>query len=213
MARTFEITRNKTALLIVDLQNDFVRKDAPLFVEAALKSIPANQTLLAFARQQLMPVIFTKFVSGKTPSLLWNWSPEIASDNCCRRGYERYYPDIGKSELCTDIIEELKPLTPEDYIIEKYHYSSFRNTNLIDILRSEGVDTVAVAGTVTQICVLDTIQDGFAEGFKMIAISDCVSTWDEVQQKAVLDNIAHKYGMVMSSDEFMDILRADNEKS
>jgi len=89
MARTFEITRNKTALLIVDLQNDFVRKDAPLFVEAALKSIPANQTLLAFARQQLMPVIFTKFVSGKTPSLLWNWSPEIANDNCCRRGYER----------------------------------------------------------------------------------------------------------------------------
>jgi len=89
---------------------------------------------------------------------------------------------------------------PEDYIIEKYHYSSFHNTNLVDILRSEGADTIIVTGTVTQLCVYGTMRGGFEEGFKAILASGCASTWDSLQQKAVEENTAHKYGMVMTSD-------------
>jgi len=152
-------------------------------------------------------VIFTKFVSGKAPTFLWNWSPEIASDNNCRRGFSRYYPDIDQTQQCADIIDELKPISPEDYVLEKYNYSAFRNTSLVDILRSEGADTIIVTGTVTQICVEDTIHDAFAEGFKVIVASDCVSTWDPLQQQAVLENTANKYGMVMSSAELMASLK------
>jgi len=207
MSRTFEFTKEKTALLIVDLQNDFCRQGAPLLVEEALETIPANKKLLTFARENNMPVIFTKFITGKKASWLWNWSPEIESSHCCMRGYERYYPDIDKKEQCADIIEELKPILPDDYVIEKYHYSSFRNTALIDILRSEGADAVIVTGTVTQICVEDTAHDGFAEGVKVIVASDCVSTWDPSQQKAVLENVANKYGIVMTSDEIIRKLK------
>lgn len=207
MARTFEIKKEKTALVIVDLQNDFIRQDAPMLVENALETVPANQKLLAFARKTGIPVIFTKFVSGKTPTLLWNWSPETETHKNCRRGHERYYPDIDRTVQCSDVIDELQPILPEDYVIEKYNYSSFRNTSLIDILHSEDRDTVIVTGTVTQICVEDTVHDGFAEGFKMIVPSDCVSTWDPIQQKASLENIAHKYGMVMSSEELMGHLK------
>jgi len=203
MSKIFEVKKEKTALLIVDLQNDFVREGGALCVKEALPTVPANQKLIAFAREAGMPVIFTKFVTGKAPNLRWNWSPQIATENCCRRGYERYYPDIDKTQQCADIIDELKPIMPEDYVFDKYHYSSFRNSPLTDILLSEGVDTVAVTGTVTQICVGDTIHDGFCEGFKMIAVSDCVSTWDPLQQQATLENTANKYGMVMDSDELI----------
>jgi len=203
MARTFELLKEKTALLIVDLQNDFCRRGAPMLVEEALGTIPANRKLLAFARKNNMPVVFTKFVSGKKPSWLWNWSPEIEEFHCCTRGYERYYSDIERKEQCTDIIDELKPVLPDDYVIEKYHYSAFRNTPLIDILCSEGVDTVIVTGTVTQICVEDTAHDGFAGSIKVVVASDCVSTWDPLQQRASLENIANKYGMVMCSDEII----------
>ena len=206
MSRTFEYSKEKTALLIVDLQNDFCREGAPLLVEEALPTIPANQKLLAFARENNMPVIFTKFVTGDNASWLWNWSPEIEASQCCKRGYQRYYPDINKTEQCSDVIDELKPIMPEDYVIEKYHYSSFRNTALKDILISEGADAVILTGTVTQICVEDTAHDGFAEGIKMIVASDCVSTWDPLQQKAALENIANKYGIVKSSDEIIKYL-------
>ncbi|MCL2851505.1 MAG: cysteine hydrolase [Defluviitaleaceae bacterium] len=207
MPRTFEFTKNKTALVIVDLQNDFVRPGAPMVVNEALATIPANQKLITFARENGIPVIFTKFVSGKTPSLLWNWSPEIPAQQSCSRNHERYYADIDKTEQCADVIDELKPIMPEDYVIEKYHYSSFHNTSLVDILRSEGADTIIVTGTVTHLCVYDTIRGGFEEGFKVILASDCASTWDLLQQKAVEENTAHKYGMVMTSDELIQRLQ------
>jgi nicotinamidase-related amidase len=206
MPRTFEFTKDKTALIVVDLQNDFVRQGAPMLVGEALGTIPANKKLIDFSRQNGMPVIFTKFVAGKKPTLLWNWSPEIESDHNCVRGYKRYYPDIDKKEPCIDIIDELKPLSPEDYIVEKYFYSSFRNTNLIDILRSEGADTIIVTGTVTHLCVQSTVHDAFHEGIKVILASDCVSTWDRLQEKATLENVAFKFGMVMTSDELMQRL-------
>lgn len=206
MSKTFGLKKDKIALVIVDLQNDFVRQGAPMLVEEAHGTIPANQKLLAFARENGIPVIFTKFISSKTPNLLWNWSAEIESDHNCIRGFKRYYPDIGKAEQCTEVIDELQPILPEDYVIEKYNYSSFRNTNLSDVLRSEGRDTIIVTGTVTQVCVEDTVHDGFAEGFQVVLVSDCVSTWDPLQQQATLENAANKYGMVMSSEELLNRL-------
>ena len=206
MSRTFKFTKEKTALLIVDLQNDFCREGAPLLVEEAIGTVPANQKLLEFARANKMPVIFTKFITGKHASWLWNWSPEIEESQCCKRGFERYYPDIDKTEQCADIIRELKPIYPEDYVIEKYHYSSFRNTPLKDILISEGADAIIITGTVTQICIEDTAHDGFAEGIKIVVASDCVSTWDPLHQKATLQNIANKFGIVLSSDEIIEKL-------
>lgn len=206
MARTFEFQKEKTALVIVDMQNDFVREGAPMRVDATHATIEPIKKLIAFARENKMAVIFTRFISGKTPTLLWNWSPEIATHNNCVRGFERHYTDVGRALQCSDVIDELKPILPEDYIVDKYHYSAFRNTNLIDVLRSEGADTIIVTGTVTQICVEDTVHDGFAEGFKVLVASDCVSTWDELQQKAALENFANKYGMVMSSEEIMQAM-------
>jgi len=207
MAKTFDLAKEKMALVIVDLQNDFVRQGAPLLVKEAIGTVPANQKLIAFARANDIPVIFTKFITGKNPILLWNWSPQIPADRCCARGYERHYPDIDKTQQCSDIIDELKPIMPEDYVIEKYHYSSFRNTSLVDILRSEGADTIIVTGTVTQICVNDTVHDGMAEGFKVVLVSDCVSTWDPLQQQAVEENTANKYGMVMTSEQLIQRLK------
>ena len=207
MSRIFEFNKKNTALVIVDLQNDFVRQGAPMCVKEALATIPLNKKLIDFARENGMPVIFTKFVAGKKPFLLWNWSPEIEAEHSCVRGFERYYPDIDGKRLCNDIIDELKPLSVEDYIIEKYHYSSFRNTNLIDILRSEGAGTIIVTGTVTQLCVLSTVHDAFHECIKVIVASDCISTWDKLQEQATLENVALKFGMVMTSGELMQRLK------
>ena len=82
---------DKTALVIVDLQNDFVRIGAALEVADARKTIPVAQKLIAFARKKNMPIVFTKFVAGPKRTLLWNWSPQIKEDSCCFRNFKRYY--------------------------------------------------------------------------------------------------------------------------
>jgi len=199
----FDFIKDKAALLIVDMQNDFVREGGAMRVDDTIKTIAPINALKAFARENGMPVIFTKFMTGKFPTFLWKWSPASEELKNCRRGLAKYYPDIDKEEQCSDVIDELKPILPEDYVIEKYNYSSFRNTNLIDVLKSEGRDTVIVVGTVTQICVEDTVHDGFANEFKMIVASDGVSSFMENQQEAALQNFAMKYGVVDTSENIM----------
>lgn len=199
----FELSIPKAALVIVDMQNDFVREGAPMQVEDAKATIEPTQRLIEFARKNEMPVIFTKFLIGPCHTFLWDWSPQAAEFHNCLRGYERYYPDIDKTVQCADVIDELKPILPEDYIIEKYGYSAFHNTNLFDVLISEGRDTIIVTGTVTQICVGDTVHDAFHYAIKTVVASNCVSSFSELQQKASLENFAKKYGMVMTSEEIM----------
>ena len=199
----FELSIPKTALVIVDMQNDFVREGGGMTVKDAKATIEPTKRLIEFARKNQMPVIFTKFLIGPCHTFLWDWSPQAESEHNCLRGLEKYYPDIDKTVQCSDVIDEFKPLMPEDYIIEKYGYSSFRNTNLIDVLISEGRDTIIVTGTVTQICVGDTVHDAFHYAIKTVVASDCVSSFSELQQKASLENFALKYGVVKTSTEII----------
>ncbi len=198
----FDCAAEKTALVVVDMQNDFVREGAGMEVPQARDTIRANQKLISFARSKAMPVVFTKFMAGPKESILWNWSPQIRSCGACKRNAVRYYPDVKKELSCTDIIDELYP-QKGDYIVEKYWYSSFRNTNLIDILRSEDRDTVIVTGTVTQICVEDTVHDAFTNGLKAIVASDAVSSFAQALAEAALENITMKYGVVLATDEII----------
>lgn len=74
----FDLSPGSTALVIVDMQNDFVRVGAPLEVPDARATIPAQRRLLDAFRAAGRPVVFTKFVAGPERTLMWNWSPVIA---------------------------------------------------------------------------------------------------------------------------------------
>ena len=86
--------------------------------------------------------------------------------------------------------------------MDKYWYGAFFRTRLHDILQGEGVDTVAVAGTVTQLCVEDTTRGAFHHGYKTVLLSDCVSSFAPDLHAATLKNHAMKFGMLMDSREF-----------
>ncbi len=138
---------NKPALLIVDLQNDFVRQGAAMEVPDARLTIPHNKRLIAFFRQAGFPIIYTRFISGPYRTLVYEWSPQLEPPLlACQRGHFRYFPDVDKTLDCTDVIDELYP-QPGDYIVDKYGYGAFHRTNLDDILQSLGVESLVVTGT------------------------------------------------------------------
>src|SRR5580658_9892816 len=88
----------RPALVVVDMQNDFVRVGAPLEVPDARATIGAHQALLAAFRSRGLPIVYTKFLSQQEPSLLWEWSPQCRPDTkCCWKGHKRYYADVGKT--------------------------------------------------------------------------------------------------------------------
>ena len=197
-----EFKRDKTALMIVDMQNDFVREGAAMEVPDARKTIPAIQSLIKMARQYKMPIIYAKFVAGPKPTFLWEWSQKIPNDNSCIRGFKRKYKDRPDELETTDIIDELYP-EPQDYVFEKYNYSCFRNAPLKDILLGNHCDALIVTGTVTHLCVCDTIHDAAQEHFKVLVASDGVSDYSDLQHKASLEAFHTKYGVVETSEEII----------
>jgi nicotinamidase-related amidase len=107
------------ALVVVDMQNDFVREGAPLEVPDARRTIAPHETLIAAFRQRSRPVVYTKFITFPHEVLLWEWSPQCRPPiKCCWKGHRRFYADVGRELDCTEVVGELAPV-PGDPIIEK----------------------------------------------------------------------------------------------
>lgn len=199
---------DRPALVVVDMQNDFVRAGAPLEVPAARDTIPVHQDLIAACRALRVPVVYTRFVAGPEPTLVWQWSPVLAPPTCCCwPGHRRFYPDVGRELDCAAIIDELQP-EPGDAVVDKYGYGAFHNTVLEDVLRARGARSVIVTGTVTQICVEETAREAFHRGYPTTMVADAVSSYLPDLHEATLKNFAMKFGWVSTAKEVVEELRA-----
>jgi nicotinamidase-related amidase len=197
----FQLRPDSAALIVVDMENDFVRVGAPMEVPDARETIEVHRMLLGWFREHGRPVVFTRFVAGPSRTLMWNWSPQIAPPVCaCWPGFQRSYADIEGERDCVAIIDELAPL-PGEAQVDKYGYDAFHHTRLTDLLHAHGVDTVLITGTVTQLCVEDTARGAFHEDFQAVVIADAVSSYAPELHRATLQTIAMKYGRVMTAQE------------
>jgi nicotinamidase-related amidase len=194
------------ALLIVDMQNDFVRVGAPLEVPEARATIPAHRRLIEGARRRGLPVIYTKFLSRPEYYLLWEWSPQCRPPTkCCWKGHRRFYEDADRELDCSDVVEEIYPELG-DTIVEKYGYGAFHETPLASLLRDLGVRSLLVTGTVTQICVEETAREAFHHGFRTTLVADAVSSYAPDLHAATLKNFAMKFGWVEDSGTLLQRL-------
>ncbi len=197
----FELRRDRSALIVVDMQNDFVRVGAPLEVPDARETIEVNQELIAWFREHTRPIVFTRFIAGPEPTLMWKWSEVIAPPTCCCwPGFMRSYADVEGERECMAIIDELEP-QPGDHQVDKYGYNGFHRTRLTDLLNASNVDTVLISGTVTQICVEDTARGAFHEGFQAAVVADAVSSYAPELHRASLQTLAMKYGRVVKAQD------------
>ena len=196
------------ALLIVDMQNDFVREGAPMEVPDARATIPQHQQLIAFCRKVGLPIIYTRFLAGPNRTLMWEWSPQLEPPIlACQRSHKRYYADVDRTLDCADVIDEIYP-QPGDHIVDKYGYGAFHSTNLADTLHSLGVESLILTGTVTQICVEETGREAFHYGYKTTLVSDAVSSYILDLHAATLKNFALKFGWVLTTEEVLQALSA-----
>jgi nicotinamidase-related amidase len=196
------------ALVVVDMQNDFVRVGAPLEVPASRDTIGANRDLIALCRRRKIPVVFTRFIAGPQPTLIWQWSPMLAPPTCCCwPGHRRFYPDVDRELDCAAVIDELAP-EPGEAIVDKYGYGAFHNTLLDDVLRARHVESVIVTGTVTQVCVEETAREAFHRGYRTTMVSDAVSSWLPDLHEATLKNFAMKFGWVSTTKDVIQELEA-----
>ena len=184
------------ALVVVDMQNDFVRQGAPLEVPDARATIAAHRLLIAAFRAAGRPVVYTRFLSRREDNLLWRWSPQCRPPvRCCWDGHRRSYADCDGERDCSAVIDELAP-EPGDAIVDKHGYGAFHGTDLARRLEALGVGSLFVTGTVTQICVEETAREAFHHGFPTTLVEDAVSSFAPDLHAAALKNFAMKFGWV-----------------
>lgn len=148
-----------TALLIVDMQNDFVRDDGKLCVPDAAATIPTIANLRRRARETGMHVFFTQdtHLPGDPEFQIWGEHALRGSD-----GWR--------------IIDELAPEeSAGDRVFRKRRYDGFYETQLDSELRADGIDTLIVCGTVANVCVLHTAASAAIRWYRVILPIDATS--------------------------------------
>ena len=184
---------NKSALLVVDMVNDFSEPDGLVYYPENSVILPKIAEAVKACRAHGMEIIFMQhcYRKDKYDKNLLNMRP-----NCIE---ESHGEDINKQL-------EVDPV--HDYVIKKRRYSAFFGTDLDLVLRENKVENVIVVGTKTNCCIRATVTDAYYLNYNTIVLSDCVATNDPVVNGVHLTDIRKYFGAVISSDELFDKMKA-----
>jgi nicotinamidase/pyrazinamidase len=176
-----KLNGEKTALLIVDMLNDFVRKDGALVVPHALDLIPNQKKLLEKARQTKVKVIYLA-------------DHHLPND----REFEKWPPHAIAGTPGSDVIQELRPREGEQ-VIPKRRYSGFFGTDLDLILRESGVESIILAGVLTDICVMYTSADASARNYAVVVVTDATGSTSDENHRFALSHMRDVHGALLAS--------------
>jgi nicotinamidase-related amidase len=157
-----------TALVVVDMQHDFVSDGGSLQVPDAHATVPVIADLVRRFRVASSPIVFTQDThrDGDPEFAIW---PVHALEGT--HGWE--------------IVDELHPL-PEDTVLRKPRYDAFYGTPLDHLLRQWGIRTLVVCGTVANICVHYTASSAALRWYDVVIPRDAVSALDPFDLAASL---------------------------
>ena len=183
----------KPALLLIDMQGDFLDIGAPIEIARGRDIIPNLKNLLDKTREVNIPIIHIITIHSRD-KIDWELlEPERVPAHCI------------EGTKGADITDELKPREGE-YVVVKKRYSGFYQTGLEMILRRLGVKTLIVTGVTTECCVRCTAFDGYFRDFKVIVPEDCTDSSSEGIKKASLQDITACIGDVVMSKIIIEAL-------
>ncbi len=190
MKEKVSLPAERSAVIVVDMQNDFVDPKGALFVPDAPKTVPAIVRLLSKAREAGVPVFYTQ-----------DWHDEEDPE----------FAIWGKHAVAgtwgAEIVPDLKP-EKGDTLIKKLRYDGFYGTPLDHLLRLKGAEYVVVVGTVANICVLHTAGSAALRWYKVVVPMDGVSALNEGDYHFALRQIDFLYrGSVVKSVDGIEFVQ------
>ena len=192
-----------TALIIVDLQNDFL---SPQGAYARGKTVSADALLLP---ARVTPVAQTLKAQGgyvaATQFTLWpdaKGEPMVSPQLLEKRPFLRK-GDFAPGSVGQDNVPELKDSV--DLVVCKVAYSAFFNTQLDWVLRKAGIETVVICGIVTNGGVASTARDAHVRDYSVMVLSDGCAAFSNALHLASLADLA-SIGQVITCDAFVNSL-------
>ncbi len=206
----------QTAIIVVDMQNDFCHPDGWLAhigvdVTPARAPIGPLQALLPALRHADVPVIWLNWGNrpdklNLSPALLHVYNPHGNGVGLGDPLPVSGAPVLEAGSWAADVVEELTPAA-SDIRVNKYRMSGFHDSELDSILRNLGITTLLFAGVNLDQCVLCTLQDANFRGYDCLLLEDCSATTSpDYCRDATLYNVQQCFGFVVNSAQLQQQL-------
>lgn len=201
-----------TALLVIDMQNDFcspgglVSKDGR-DISAAEKLVKRLPFFISTARNAGVLIVFIRclYTTEKNFYLSDVWLEQAARKR--KGGYTRI-PVCRDGSWEGDYCGEVRP-EPRDPVVTKHRYSAFHNTNLDTILRANAIRTLVLTGVVSNVCVETTAREGFVRDYYIVVPEDGAAAYVPADHVATMSNIDRFFGETTTVKEIGSIWKSD----
>jgi ureidoacrylate peracid hydrolase len=191
----------QTALVLIEFQNDFTSEGGSLHnaVKGVMESTRMLENTLALVEKVReagvtivhVPISFASDyneLSAKPYGILKG----VVDSSSFRKG-----------TWGAEIVEALKPQAGDIQIEGKRGLCGFASTNLDFILRSKGINQIALGGFLTNCCVESTMRTGYELGYQVVTLSDCTATLSEEEQKLSVEKNFPMFSRPMTSTQFL----------
>ncbi len=170
-----------TAVIVVDMQNDFCHPDGALYAPGSEEAIEGVNDVLA-ATEDVTLTIFTQDSHDNNAEEFEQWG-----EHCVHGTWGQ--------EIHDDVSDVA------DRVVKKNTYDAFFDTDMSNLLNVHGIDTVIICGTLANVCVQETASSAALNGYSVAVAEDAVGYIEEEQRDAALDHIDFLIGDVISIDE------------
>lgn len=216
------IDPSRTAVLVVDMQNDFGSKGgmfdlAGIDVSIIRSVVGPTARVIAAARRAGITIVYLKMAfrpdltdAGGLDAQFWVKHGPFAVGQAVRApdGTESriFIRDTWNSEILTELASQ-----PGDLVLYKTRFSGFYDTDLDATLRQRGISNLVVMGCTTSVCVESTVRDASFRSYSCLLLEDCTAEpighdLQRSNHEASLLVIQAVFGWVSVSEEFLSAL-------
>ena len=199
---------SKTALIVIDLQNGFMMDDVAHALCVQARDIVPNVNRLAEAVRATGGQVYW-IQNTHDETCLESWSNLHAMTPAAKvaKRIESMSPGGIGHQLWAEL-----DVKEEDRKVLKNRYSAFveGSSDLHEILKAEGIDTLLITGTVTNVCCESSARDAMMLNYKVVMVTDGNAAVTDMEHNAALSNFYLTFGDIFSTDELVEILHKNS---
>lgn len=181
---TLKLDSDNTAVIVVDMQNDFAHPDGELYAPPSGRAVDPIVHLLEQAEDSNLHIVFTQDLH----------TDEQFEDVSYYDEYERWGKHVEEGSWGANLLKDLNPEQYADRVVQKHTYNAFYETELDGWLSAHGIENLVICGTLANVCVLHTASGAGLRDYKPVVVEDALGYLDESDKEYAVEHTDWLFG-------------------
>ncbi|MGB9986803.1 cysteine hydrolase family protein [Salarchaeum japonicum] len=183
-----EFDPDRTALVVVDMQNGFCHPEGSLYAPASGDAVAPVAGLAERARDAGVRVVYTRDVHP----------PGQFDDTHYYDEFERWGEHVVEGSWDAELVDDLPD---PDHVVEKHTYDAFHETELDGWLSARGIDDFLVCGTLANVCVLHTASSAGLRDYRPVVVTDALGYIEDDHKEYAVEHADWLFGELAERDD------------